>query len=258
MNEVNSGRIAGPFKNRPISNLKCSPIGIIQKIVGFILITRLSFQPNLSLNDFVDEKFTSVQYSSFDNAIDMIKRLGPKAEIGKKDIKSAFRLLRIYPGDFDLLGFKLENGYFIDKCLPMGYSESCCLFEKFSTFIQWVVKKESNSKNVDHYLDDFLFSGKSNTQDCQNLMDTFDKVCNVLGVPIAHEKTEGPCTKLHYLGLLIDTEKMLIQIPEDKVLDLKSKIDYALSRKKITLKELQSLCGSLAFCSKGPASMKSF
>ena len=258
MNEVTSGRIAGPFVNRPIANLRCSPIGIVPKTVGFRLITHLSFPPNLSLNDFVDEKFTSVQYSSFDNAVNMIKSLGINAKIGKKDIKSAFRLLRIYPGDFDLLGFKLENYYFIDKCLPMGYSESCCLFEKFSTFIQWVVKNESSSDNVDHYLDDFLFAGRSNSQDCQFLMDTFDRVCDRLGVPVAQEKTEGPCTKLQYLGLLVDTEKMVIQIPDSKLLDLKSKIELVLTRKKVTLRELQSLCGSLAFCSKALPAGRAF
>ena len=259
MSEVKNGRIAGPFLTRPISNLRCSPIGVIpKKTGGFRLITHLSFPPNLSVNDFIDEKFTTVKYSSFDNAIDMIKRLGSNVEIGKKDIKSAFRLLKIYPGDFDLLGFKLNEYYFIDKSLPMGYSESNCLFEKFSTFIQWAVMNESNSDNLDHYLDDFLFAGKSNTEDCKNLMNSFDRVCCRLGVPIAHEKTEGPTTKLSYLGLLIDTEKMLIQIPEDKVLELKSKIKWVLGRKKITLRDLQSLCGSLAFCAKALPAGRAF
>ncbi|XP_063426544.1 uncharacterized protein LOC134710223 isoform X1 [Mytilus trossulus] len=259
MSEVKNGRIAGPFLTRPISNLRCSPIGVIpKKTGGFRLITHLSFPPNLSVNDFIDEKFTTVKYSSFDNAIDMIKRLGSNVEIGKKDIKSAFRLLKIYPGDFDLLGFKLNEYYFIDKSLPMGYSESNCLFKKFSTFIQWAVMTESNSDNLDHYLDDFLFAGKSNTEDCKNLMNSFDRVCCRLGVPIAHEKTEGPTTKLSYLGLLIDTEKMLIQIPEDKVLELKSKIKWVLGRKKITLRDLQSLCGSLAFCAKALPAGRAF
>jgi hypothetical protein len=36
----------------------------------------------------------------------------------------------IYPDDFDLLGFKLGPYFFIDKCLPMGYSASK-LFIKF-------------------------------------------------------------------------------------------------------------------------------
>ena len=95
------------------------------------------------VNDYVDETFTSVKYSSFDNAINMIKNLGVNALIGNKDIKSMFRLLPIYPGDFDLLGFKLGPYFCIDKCLPMGYSESCSLFEIFSTFVQWVIMKES-------------------------------------------------------------------------------------------------------------------
>lgn len=259
MNEIYCGRIAGPFLTRPISNLRCSPIGIVpKKTGGFRLITHLSFPPNFSVNDYVDEKFTSVKYSSFDNAINMIKNLGFNALIGKKDIKSAFRLLPIYPGDFDLLGFKLGPYFFIDKCLPMGYSESCSLFEKFSTFVQWVIMKESESKNIDHYLDDFLFAGESNTLDCQNLMNNFDTVCNRLGVPVAKEKTEGPTTKLQYLGFLIDTEKMLIKIPDEKILELKSKIKFVLGRKKVTLRDLQSLCGSLAFCSKALPAGRAF
>jgi hypothetical protein len=49
-------------------------------------------------------------------------------------------------------------------------------------------------------------------------MTTFTEVCSQLGVPIADDKTEGPSTRITYLGLLIDTEKMLIQIPDEKVL----------------------------------------
>ncbi|XP_063416228.1 uncharacterized protein LOC134697870 [Mytilus trossulus] len=89
-------------------------------------------------------------------------------------------------------------------------------------------------------------------------MNSFDRVCCRLGVPIAHEKTEGPTTKLSYIGLLIDTETMLIQIPEDNVLELKSKIKWVLGRKKITLRDLQSLCGSLAFCAKALPAGRAF
>ena len=113
MNEIYCERMAGPFLTRPISNLRCSPIGIVpKKTGGFSLITHLSFPPNFSVNDYVDEKCTSVKYSSFDNAINMIKNLGVNTLIGKKDIKSAFRLVPIYPDDFDLLGFKLGPYFF--------------------------------------------------------------------------------------------------------------------------------------------------
>jgi hypothetical protein len=39
--------------------------------------------------------------------------------VWKKNIKSAFRLLNVYPGDFDLLGIKFLDEYYIDKCMPM-------------------------------------------------------------------------------------------------------------------------------------------
>jgi predicted ATPase with chaperone activity len=45
----------------------------------------------------------------------MIKKLGFKAQCSKMDVKSAFRLLPMYQGEFDLLGFKIGNWYFIDK-----------------------------------------------------------------------------------------------------------------------------------------------
>jgi hypothetical protein len=81
------------------------------------LKTHLSYPTFDSVNDFIDEKFTSVQYSLFDNTVSIVRDLGEGALIGKKDIKSAFRLLPIYPGDFDLLGFKIGSNYYIDKCL---------------------------------------------------------------------------------------------------------------------------------------------
>jgi hypothetical protein len=66
----------------------------------------------------------------------------------------------------------------------------------------------------------------------------------------ANEKREGPSTIIEYVGLAIDTVNMLIKIPEKKVQDLLKKIKLLSYRKKVTLKELQSICGSLAFCAK--------
>ena len=221
MNEVNAGRIAGPFSYRPISNLRVSPIGLVpKKTVGIRLITNLSSPINGSVNDFIDTSYTSVQYSSFDRAVVMIKQLGFKPQCSKMDVQSAFRLLPMYQGEFDLLGFKISNWYFIDKCLPMGCSVSCSNFERFSSFLHWVTEMESGLREIDHYLDDFLFAGADKTSNCSKLMNTFTEVCSQLGVPIAEDKTEGPSTRITYLGVLIDTEKMLIQIPDEKVQEL--------------------------------------
>ena len=195
--EIELRRIAGPFHNRPISNLRCSPIGLVpKKKGGFRLITHLSHPSFDSVNSYIDSEFSSVKYSTFDHAISLIQRLGKGALIGKKDLKSAFRLLPVYPGCFDLLGFKLEGNFYIDKMMPMGCSELC--FERLSTFIEWVVRNEANSDNIDHYLDDFLFAGEGNTDECNRLMNIFSVVCDRLNVPIANEKN---CRSDYSIGI---------------------------------------------------------
>ena len=66
-------------------------------------------------------------------------------------------------------------------------------------------------------------------------------------IPLADDKTAGPTTKLTYLGFEIDTQDMVIRIPQHKVDSLIQLVSDFLSRKKVTLKELQSLVGMLNF-----------
>jgi hypothetical protein len=49
-------------------------------------------------------------------------------------------------------------------------TQSYSYFEQFSSFIVWAVKRESNSENIDHYLDDFFFAGSGGTNDWQVLL----------------------------------------------------------------------------------------
>lgn len=186
--------MAGPFCHKPISNLRCSPIGLVPKKTGGLhLKTHLSHPPNDSINDYIDMLYTKETYSPFDNAVSIVKKFGKSALMAKMDIKSAFRLLKCNPGDFDLIGITLEENYYIDKCMPMGCSISCATFEQFSTFLQWAVTHETNTDNLDHYLDDFFFTGEATKNDWKNLMTVFANVCLRLGVPIADEKTRSMC-----------------------------------------------------------------
>ncbi|XP_071111170.1 uncharacterized protein [Haliotis cracherodii] len=70
-----------------------------------------------------------------------------------------------------------------------------------------------------------------------------------LGVPIAHDKTVGPTTKLIFLGLEIDTIAMQIRIPESKIKEATREIQDILSTGniKVTKRALQSLIGKLNF-----------
>lgn len=249
MQEVQLGRVAGPFTNKPLQNLIVSPIGLVEKNIPgeFRLIFDLSFPQADSINGGIPAEAVSVAYTSFDAVTNMVRRLGTGTHLIKVDIKAAFRLLPLHPDDFSLMGMKHKDTYFVDKALPFGCSISCALFEKFSTFLEWCAKSASGSTNLIHYLDDFC-GGEKSEEEAAQLLSAILEVFSCLGVPVAPEKVEGPSTCLKFLGLVVDTIAMEVRIPDDKVTSLRQQIrSWLEGRKKVTLKELQSLIGKLNF-----------
>ena len=121
----------------------------------------LSYPRGASINAGILREDSSVSYTRFDEVIHMIRAEGNGSFPFKVNIKSAFRLLPIHTQDFALLGMEFQGKFFVDKCLPFGLSVSCALFEKFSCFLEWHIKKISNSESIIHYLDDFCGCKKS-------------------------------------------------------------------------------------------------
>ncbi|XP_070608807.1 uncharacterized protein [Erythrolamprus reginae] len=247
--EVAEGRVLGPFAEPPFPNLRVSPLGVVPKKASgeFRLIHHLSFPKGESVNDFIPDELCSVRYASFDAAVTMVRKCGAGALMGKCDIKSAFRLLPIHPDDFELLGFHFEGGYYVDRALPMGCSVSCSLFESFSTFLEWALRRQSGLGTVVHYLDDFLLAGPAHSEQCFALMRDFEALCAQLGVPLASEKTEGPATRITFLGIELDSEEQSSRLPLEKLVKIKRKLDEVLGCRKVTLRQLQELAGILNF-----------
>lgn len=179
-------------------------------------------------------------------------------KFAKLDISQAFGLLIVNPADFDLLGIKFDGKFYIDKCLPMGCAISCSLFEKFSTFVHWVVKSKAGLDSMDHYLDDFIFAGNAITDNCEVLVETFLHVSQELGVPIAEKKTVCPTNVLTFLGLEIDTVLMMVKIPALKLDKLKRSLQDLLTRKKENIRTLESVIGLMAFCARARPSARAF
>lgn len=252
------GRIIGPFPYPPISNLRINPVGLVPKNTGgWRLITNLSFPSGSSVNDFIDPAVCHVQYSKFDNAVNILQHIGKSAFMAKADIKSAFNLCPIWPGDFGLLGIKTDAGYWVQKMLPMGASCSCYIFEKFATFIQWLVCETADSSNMDHLLDDFFMAGVSYF-DCLHVVYTFESICKDLGIPLCEEKKVGPITSLVYLGLELDSVNQTIKVPREKIEKARSALLLITESKKMRLKQFQSAIGLLNFICKAIPAGRTF
>ena len=122
--------------------------------------------------------------------------------------------------------------------MPFGSKLSCALFNQFSTFLRWQMCKRSHYSNIIHYLEDFLFGGKSHDLTCQHTLLVFHQTCDQLGIPISIEKTVEPTTSLTFLGILLDTLSMQMRLLQDKLTELLTQIQHSLVVKKLTLQEL--------------------
>jgi len=167
------------------------------------------------------------------------------------DIKSAFRTIPVCSTDRELLGISWRNKYYVDGCLPFGLRSAPCIFNRFAEALEWILQHNYGIEKILHYLDNFLLIGKSDTEKCAQAMATMLQVCQKLGFPIATEKLEGPTTILTFLGILLDTGRMELRLPKEKLDALHELLgNWQKTRKKVTKRELLSLIGKLSFAAK--------
>ena len=96
-----------------------------------------------------------------------------------------------------------------------------------------------------HYLDDFLLMGVPHSMECREGVRTVLQIFNRFSLPVAKEKLEGPDVQLTFLGLELDSDAMVIRLPEGKLMELKALVQQWLGRKSCKRKDLESLVGKL-------------
>ena len=270
MKEVKENRYAGPFSQIPFENYIQSPIGLVPKDQGkkTRLIFHLSHPRNaengISVNGNTPKELTSVNYSSFDDAVKLCLKQGKGCFVGKSDMSSAFRHFPMNKKFWKYLVMKAKSPidgkwyYFVDKCMPFGASISCSHFQRFSDAVAHVVTYITKSDNI-NYLDDFFFAALLKFC-CDRQIHTFLQVCEDIKFPVSMEKTFWGTNKLTFLGLLIDTVNQLICVPTEKLKKASDLIHNVLEKNsnKIRLDTLQQITGFLNFLSKAVVPGRTF
>jgi hypothetical protein len=98
------------------------------------------------------------------------------------------------------------------------------------------------------YLDDFLIIGPSyeQTSECLNYL---LKLLRELGFAISYSKVVGPTNNIKFLGVIIDSVRMVLELPSDKLEELQELVEGCLHKKRLSLKCLQQLAGKLNWAS---------
>lgn len=242
-------RIIGPFAASPFPFFRCSPLKTVEKRGKpgtFRIIHHLSHPHDRSINTFTAD--WPCRLSRFDQAVAIVRHLGAGCFMAKVDIQAAYRAVPIRPADWPLLGMQWDGQFWFHTSLPFGLRSSCHLWERYATAAQWIATNVVFIKWILHYVDDFLLAERTRALCSSNLI-LFQRLLQHLGLPEATEKTVEPCTRILYLGVLIDSVQMTVRLDQERVTRIRALLSEWVARSVCSLRQLQSLVGILSWAS---------
>eukprot|EP00731_Ephydatia_muelleri_P001232 Em0001g1232a len=178
------------------------------------LITGLSYPPGNSVNDGIDPNLCSLQYTTVEDMAGAAAKLSRGALMAKINIEAAYRLVHLH--DRPLLGMEWKGQIFVDLMLPFGLRSAPKIFTAIADALEWCMKTQGVA-NVHHYLDDFATIGSPGADKIHKSFSTLQSVCTRLGVLLAQHKTEGPATRITFLGITIGMQAGQLSLPDEKL-----------------------------------------
>ncbi len=246
--ELSLGRMLGPFLHNQVPpNTHVNRMGLTPKghnTGKWRLITDLSYPRGASVNDGIDPPLCSLSYTSVENVAHRISAMGNGTLMAKTDIAAAYRIIPVHPDDRTLQAIQWRDRTYIDPMLPFGLRSAPKIFSAVADAFAWHLH-QVGIPDVDHYLDDFIILGPPQSPLCQQYLLRLQTECNLLGIPLAAHKTEGPTTCLTFLGIEIDSAAARLRLPADKLERLLLLLREWAPKTSCLQKELESLIGLL-------------
>ena len=195
------------------------------------------------MNYGIPRGYCCVSYEDYDYFVSILAQEGRGSYIAEAYIESAFRIIQISPLDYHLLDVMVNGQYFYDRCLPWidPYHVRCLkgLALPFSGYYGYY-RKHSKCRQCRIYWMISFFLSHSESECCCYL---HKPVADFVGIPVKHSTTVQPATCVTVHGIEVDTNMMQARLPQDKLDNAIALLRSFSRRKKVTLRQLQSLIG---------------
>jgi hypothetical protein len=182
----------------------------------------------------------------------MVSAIGTCAKLAKIDVKAAFRCVHVHPSDRWLLCMKWCNSFYADLALPFGLKSSPCIWERYATLTEWILRRAGVAFIV-HYVDDFLVGGSADSDQCADAVAIIVREFKRFGIPLSLSKFEAEATSstiARFLSIVIDTLCMETRLDPECLAAIKASLKAWLQKSTCKPAELQSLIGVLSFAAK--------
>lgn len=221
-------------------------LGAVRRPDGRIRPITDCSRPNTSINDFMWESAPKFKFASIEDTRSMVTKNGFGAVV---DISNAYRSILVHPHDRKYLGFTWQTSegekWFCDNALCFGLRSAPSIFHSISSFVTRFIEKMGFP--VVGYLDDYFVA--SDTYDsCLENQRYLVKFLEYLGFVINFSKVTPPSPVPKFLGIIIDLQRMVFRLPEEKISKALNSINDMLRSNWSSYKKFEKLVGFLAHC----------
>lgn len=253
--ELSMGGMLGPLSKPPFAEwCHVSPLMSREKRGSEErrVIIDMTYPPETSVNSYIFKNTVlgtprDHALPNVDSFVEELVKIGPGAVMSSTDVSRAYKNFRSDPLDWPLLAFRWDDRFYCDISMPFGARASSCHMQRVANAIVRMLKERDVIAKM--YIDDLIIVSPDSVKAERDLR-TAQKLLYDLGLPEAPDKVQRPSTKVTWLGVVINSEKMSISVPEDKLREVRSCVTAALKLKSMSKKHLQSIIGKLIHIAK--------
>ena len=215
------------------------------------VILDLSFPVGDSVNDGIIKDqymgmYAKLTFPKVDEFAFRIYTLGTNCVMFKVDLSHYFRQLPLDPGDYSLIGYIIDGKIYFDKVLPMGMRSAPYIAQRVTNAIAYIHRKLEFF--LLNYVDDFV--GAELKDRIWEAYQALTQLLQHLRVEISEDKLVLPTTRLEFLGITFDSQRMAMEISKDKLDEIQAEINSWMTKTHARRKEVESLIGKLQFLAK--------
>ena len=249
--EISFGAMIGPFKVPLfIERIGIPPLSTRPKKGSDQrrIILDLSFPCGESVNDGIDKTMycgnpIKLSYPTIDTLTDRIIELGQCCLIWKCDLSRYFRQVPLCPRDYSLIGIRWKGMFYFDTVMPMGLRSAAYVCQRLTNAVTFL-HRELGYWSI-NYLDDFG-SAESSDKAWDSYL-ALNQLLTQLGIQESTGKAIPPCTRMEFLGTLVETVDMTLGITPERKTELMNELRTWTNQKYASKRQLQSLIGKLSF-----------
>eukprot|EP00775_Hariotina_reticulata_P015374 gene15374-biopygen16588 len=222
------------------------PLGAVPKSDGGI---RVIHDHSVPLGSSVNDHEVYVRYS-WDSLDDALQFVVPHVFMARLDVSAYYRHFMVHPSQWDLQGFEFGGAFYVDNRVQFGLRLAPELAHRFTMFIKRVLHA-NGVQAVVGVMDDYLLL-HADYRTCLVMLAVAVALLSDLGfdVNLKPGKTVLPAKVQKFVGVVINSARMSLSLPSDKLSSLLQDVTFAVQARTLKRKFLQRLVGKMQWASR--------